>query len=107
LEVRRFFHFLKGNSFALVYFEASFDEVFELVTDVLPEIFIPDVLADVGLQIFIVFAAEEWLLGVQKFIQNYSECPDICFGTVLVLQIAFGGHVERGADAEVDEGLAA
>jgi hypothetical protein len=40
---------------------------------------------------------------VQKLIDEEAKCPDICFGSVYVVDEAFGAHVDWAANGNIFE----
>lgn len=107
LEVGSPLHFLEADPLGLVHLEAALDELSQLKTDLLLELLIPDVFANVGLELLVVLAIQQRLLAVQHLEDKHPEGPDIGLRTIQVLHVALRRHVERRADAKIVEGLTA
>jgi hypothetical protein len=44
---------------------------------------------------------------MKQLVNEYSECPDVSLGAVYVIDEAFGGHIDGGADVDIFEFLSA
>jgi hypothetical protein len=105
LEVGHICQFSKGDSFCLIDFHATEDNLFNLVRKLRSDFRLGNRKREVLLQFLFCSARRKGCFAMEQLIYENSKSPDIGFGSVDVVDEAFGSHVNRRSDIDVLEFL--